>query len=315
MREPSDARRHPSEARRVARRALRGRHRARAEERLSRSRPALHRYALDSRDETGLITPGEGPLLVRSRADAEADKNLEGSVDSFDVDWSTESLLIVREHEREELHRYVQKGGELVVLASRAVPCLAVADRESFTQTEELRVYRVPNSVTSSRRDVVDQRYRVVSPSAKGCVRGEAPAAFGGGNPSVVRGPDGVRLYFGGFSAMTGNVFHGVSRDGITFTPNGWDEAHRSKFEGRGSYADVYEPFVEHLGDTWRMTATVFDVAYDTAGGKPPVPTNTTGMVEMTSPDGIMWSPSRDPPGDEPGRDIADCTEPHHRRR
>lgn len=254
-------------------------------------------YALNGTDEkSGALLWRDGPLLLHSLAEVQANEYLANSADHFDVDWSKEALLIVREHPRQAMYRYVLAGTELVVLVAKATPCLAPAESESFSTRPDrgTRALKVPNTVLTARMDTSEFRYRMVYPGATGtCKRASEPAATGGGEPNVVHGPDGLRLYFGGFSAMTGNVFFGESSDGAQWSPNGWDDKHLSTFAGRNPYyADVYEPFVEYVDHAWRMTATTndFDTVRDDKEGAPAVQVRSTGLVEMTSADGLAWS-------------------------
>jgi hypothetical protein len=251
-------------------------------------------YALDGKNDDGSIVFRDGPLLLRSREEVEANEVLKNSSDQFDVDWSKDALLVLREHVREAIYRYVLSGTELVVVAAKATPCLAEEESASFFEPKDqgTRVLRVPNTTLTARMETIEMRYRMTYPSATGtCRRASDPVVTGGGQPSVVRGPDGIRLYFDGFSAMTGNVFFGESTDnGSHFVPNGWDDKHISSFAGRNShYAGVYEPFVEHVGDGWRMTATTVDQDIVRDGARSTA-VGLTGLVEMTSPDGLAWS-------------------------
>lgn len=263
-------------------------------------------FALDGRRDDGSVVEGVEPLLLRSKEQVEQYESLKGSINGFDVDWSKEALLLMREKPREALYRYVVRGSELLVIAARATPCLAARDLESFSLgAAELRVLRVPSTLTTARVSPIEERYRLAMPGASGgCRRADTPAAFGAGTPSLARGPDGTRLYFGGFSAMTGNVFFGASKDGGAFTPNGWDEGHLSRFEGRGPYAGVYEPFVEHVGSGWRMTAEIMDTTDESKDGWS-VSVITRTLVEMTSADGLAWSPGKKllPPTRDPASD------------
>ncbi|NOU28515.1 MAG: hypothetical protein HOO96_11475 [Polyangiaceae bacterium] len=203
------------------------------------------------------------------------------------VDFATESLLVHSAFDAVADYTYAVAGDTLLVLVQRAEPCLDDARAKSFGSglaSASMRVLRVPKVARVEIVSVGDERFYQPLPEADGSCRSlETPVFTGGGDAAFADGSGATatpRLFVNGFSAMTGNVFAITAKDdGSTFSPNSWDQNALGRFDDRSAYADVYSPFVENLGDRYRLTARLRDLSS---------PTSST-ITEYTSTDGVHW--------------------------
>lgn len=204
-----------------------------------------------------------------------------------DIDFATESLLVHSAFEAVAHYAYAIAGDTLLLLVARAEPCLDDARAKSFgggLASAAMRVLRVPKVARVEIVSLGEERFYQPLPEADGTCRSlETPVFTGGGNAGLAdgSGANGApRLFVNGFSAMTGNVFAITAKDdGTAFAPSGWDQSALGHFDDRGPYADVYAPFVENLGDHYRLTARLRDL------GAP----RTSTITEYTSTDGVHW--------------------------
>ncbi len=203
------------------------------------------------------------------------------------VDFATESLLVHSAFAAVARYRYAISGDTLLLLVERAEPCLDDARAKSFgggLASASMRVLRVPKVARVEIASVGEARFYQPLPLADGSCRSSDTTVFtGGGDAAFTEGSGATaapRLFVNGFSAMTGNLFAITAKDdGSAFAPSSWDESALGRFDDRGPYADVYSPFVENLGDRYRLTARLRDMS---------APRSST-ITEYTSIDGVHW--------------------------
>jgi hypothetical protein len=252
----------------------------------------------------GLAKPGEDRAsLFADEASYGANRAL--SVVEKPFDETKEKLLVVQTWPREASYSYVREGRTVIVRVERVLPCLGAAELEQFRQGYPTFVFvTVPRDVDQVRLEARDATYRLENPVAQSaCVRDETAVISGGGAPSAYDEGSAVGLAFGGFSAMTGNVFTSTSTDGIVFSPAGWSQEHLMQFAERGPYAGVYSPFLERVADGYRLTAQV-DATERIVDGK--IVRRGRAIVETSSKDGVSFGPERvlldDPTARSPSR-------------
>jgi len=204
----------------------------------------------------GLVAhlPDEGDVarLFRTREALEgepawpqlaASPDIAAAIDLDAFDWENEHLLLHRGWAAEDRYLYQIDGDTLVVRVGRAAPCVAEADAARMRDwARTVRALRIP-AVALVRFDVQVVPYRVPRVRASGkCTRDPAAPLFRtkGMTGAIARVEDGYRLWLEAYSAMSGNWFLSKSRDGIAWTPAGWDEDFLCTFENHGRYADHY---------------------------------------------------------------------------
>lgn len=203
------------------------------------------------------------------------------------VDFATEALLVHSAFTAVAQYAYAVAGDTLLLLVQRAEPCLDDARAKAFgggLAYASMRALRVPKVARVEIVSVGDERFYQPLPLADGTCRSvDTPLFTGGGDAAFADGAGASatpRLFVNGFSAMTGNVFALTAKDdGSTFAPATWDQSTLGRFDDRGPYADVYSPFVENLGDRYRLTARVRDASH---------PSSAT-ITEYASTDGVHW--------------------------
>lgn len=255
----------------------------------------------------GVARPGEDRAeLFADEASFDARKELSLVAAPFDAE--REKLLVVQTWPRESRISFVREGATAVVRVERALPCLSAADLEAFRAGYPTYVYvAVPRDVDAVRVDSREVTYRVESPAAPttSCERDSSasPAIVGGGEPSAYLDGDTIGLAFGGFSAMTGNVFTASSRDGSSFSPNGWSQERLLRFSERGPYADVYAPFLERTKEGYRLIARSRETERIVDGK---IVRRGRHVMETSSTDGVSFGAERvlldDPEQTSPSR-------------
>jgi hypothetical protein len=254
----------------------------------------------------GAAKPGEDRAsLFADEASYRANSALSMVEKPFDA--TKEKLLVVQTWPREASYSYVRETGTrtIIVRVDRALPCLDAAELERFREGYPTFVFvTVPRDVDQVRIEARDTSYRLETPNATtACVRDESAVIAGGGAPSAYDEGGALGLAFGGFSAMTGNVFTSTSMDGIVFSPAGWSQERLMRFSERGPYAGVYSPFLERVADGYRLTARS-DATERIVDGK--IVRRGASIVETSAKDGVSFGPERvlldDPTAQSPSR-------------
>jgi len=246
--------------------------------------------------ELGYIAPGMGAaslpfesylrreedvLLVQDQAELDAAEHWNLIADNMEVDWDTQTLAVVLAFPPEHPLQLFQDGDRLELHVSRPIACVDGDDvplRNLFGV--EIHAYLVPK-VSTAKVVFHDGRYRIPSFTEDGTCRRdpESPILRGGGRTSVLQEASGYRMWFEGYSGMTGNVFETRSTDGITWTPGGWDENHKNQFEERGRFAEVYGPSVLRRAEGYWMFFATYDAWRELRG-----------IRRVSSKNGIDWS-------------------------
>ncbi len=172
-------------------------------------------------------------------------------------DWTRERLLLVGGWIHADHHRLFVEEGAAVLRVLRLHPCVSAEEAEDRRAGSwGVRVFAVP-AVESVRIVATEARHRMPEVRASGaCARDPSAPSFSrtASVGDVIEEAGGkFRLFFEGYSAMTGNVFTATSSDGLRWSPSGWDEDFLCTFEGHGPYADHYGPTVRHEGAAYVM--------------------------------------------------------------
>jgi predicted GH43/DUF377 family glycosyl hydrolase len=182
-------------------------------------------------------------ILVNGPEDFGLVASFGSDFEEFEVDWATESVVVLLAWPDQYAYRYARSGDTLVVHVGQLEPC-------SDFPAQELRVSLEPSTMViavpkvaqvEAREQLV--RYRFSDVPAGRCSGAERVLTRVGGAPSVVESGDTLRLWYAGYSANTGNVLTtSSSDDGKTWSPEGWSMDHLSIFEEHSPYADHYGP-------------------------------------------------------------------------
>ncbi|WP_169788797.1 hypothetical protein [Vulgatibacter incomptus] len=214
--------------------------------------------------------------LVASQEELDRDQSLRDIVAPDSMDWDREMLALVGEGQSHRWYRMRIAEGTLEVHVGRPTACVEAGGiRAGFFVWSYTRVYRIPK-VDQARLVVHEGLFRMPTFETLGaCGEPEGPVVNGwSDSPAVVSTPEGgFRMWFTGHSNW---MFDTSSRDGINWTPDGAEEAHRLSFSGQPSSGASSKPSVlPRPNGYWMFYATGFG--------------STSAIRRIVSADGLDW--------------------------
>jgi hypothetical protein len=239
-------------------------------------------------------------ILVNGPDDFGLVENFRNYFEELEVDWDTESVVVLLAWPDQYAYRYAQSGDTLLVYVGQLEPCAdfpAEDLRLSFEPSTML--IAVPKVAKVEARERM-ARYRFSDVPAGTCNGAERVLDRVGGAPSVVEDGDTLRLWYAGYSANTGNVLDTSSTDdGQSWDPKGWSMDHLSVFDQHAPYADHYGPALLPHGDGFWMFYDDQDFQFS----------QRQVFARSSSSDGIKWNEevelfAKGEPGSWNARDI-----------